>query len=90
MSGRKRVRYTLDIHFSGNAEKEAFVRRLKSVRALLSGSESVGSIDNFGLMSAMFDIVEGVVPPSSNAGSERQTTQSFMRNSGKSNCSVFV
>ena len=61
---KKRVRYTLDVHFSCEVEKDAFVRRLKSVRVLLSGEENLAAIDNFGLMSAMFDIVEGVVPQS--------------------------
>ena len=59
-SGRKRVRYTLDIHFRDGAEKDAFVKRLGTVRSLLS-SGNASSVDNFGLMSAMFDIVEGVV-----------------------------
>ena len=45
MSGRrKRVRYTLDIHFSFEAEKDAFLKRLGSVRALLSGGESVAAM----------------------------------------------
>ena len=59
------------------AEKDVFVRRLSSVRTLLSGDDSMASINNFGLMSAMFDIVEAVVPPSPMAGNERQTTLSF-------------
>lgn len=84
------MRYTLDIHFGVEAEKDAFVRRLSSVRATLSGDESVAAIDNFGLMAAMFDIVEGVVPPAPSAGNERQTTQSFMRNSGKCRTLVCV
>ena len=50
------MRYTMDIHFGVEAEKDAFVRRLSSVRTLLSGDGSMASIDNFGLMSAMFDI----------------------------------
>lgn len=89
-SKRKRVRYTLDIHFSVEAEKDAFIRRLSSVRTLLSSVESQASIDNFGLLSAMFDIVEGAIPPAPSAGNERQTTQSFMRNSGRSSLQFFV
>lgn len=89
-SRRKRIRYTLDVHFGTDAEKDAFVRRLSSVRALLSGEESMAAIDNFGLMSAMFDIVEGTVPPTPSAGISRQTTQSFLRSSGKSDCSFSV
>ena len=84
-SRRKRVRYTFDIHFSAEAEKDAFVRRLSSVRALLSGREGISTMDNLGMMSAMFDMVEGVVPPAPSAGNERQTTLSFLRSSGESN-----
>ena len=70
-------------HFGTEAEREAFIRRLGSIRALLSGGEGTVGIDNFGLMSAMFDIVEGVVPTAS-AGNERQNVyQSFLRDSGK-------
>ena len=42
-------------------------------------------MDNLGMMSAMFDMVEGVVPPAPSAGNERQTTLSFLRSSGESN-----
>lgn len=77
---RKRVRYTLDVHFAVEAEKAAFVSRLQGVRGLLSGGEGM---DNFGVMSAMFDMVERTIPPTSNAGNERQSSQSFMRDSGK-------
>lgn len=81
MSRRKRVRYTMDIHFDCEAEKDAFMKRLSDARAMLSGS-SQGFIDNHGLMSAMLDLVEGASPPVSNPGNERQI--SFMRNNGKS------
>ena len=84
------MRYTFDVHFGGEAEKDAFVRRLSNVRSLLSGGEGLAAMDNFGLMSAIFDIVEGALPPATSAGNERQTTQSFLRNSGKSKCPVFV
>ena len=33
---RKRVRYTIDVHFGSHKEKAAFVCRLKRVRELLS------------------------------------------------------
>lgn len=89
MSRRKRVRYDLDIQFSVEAEKDAFVKRLKAVRALISGGEGVRAVDNFGLMSAMFDIVEATIPQqgTSSTGDRRESSssqiQSFMRNSGK-------
>ena len=82
------MRYTLDIHFSVEAEKDAFLRRLSSVRELLSGGEGLAAIDNYGLMSAMFDIVEGMEHSTSTPGNSRQVT-SFMRSNGKPLCSCF-
>ena len=80
---RKRVCYTLDIHFGVEEEKEAFVRRLKVVRALISGEQGVLAVDNLGLMSAMFDVVEAAMPQASSAGNKQESVQSFMRNNGK-------
>jgi len=54
---RKRVRYTLELHFSGEEEREAFSRRLSAVRQLLS-PPGVARVDNTALMSALFDAVE--------------------------------
>ena len=85
MAGRtggkqERVRYNLDINFSVEAEKDAIVQRLKSVRALISGGEGAKSVDNFGLMS----VILGKNPPqASSPGIRRENTQSFMRNEGK-------
>ena len=55
------------------------------MRALLSGREGISTMDNLGMMSAMFDMVEGVVPPAPSMGNECQTTMSFLRSSGESN-----
>ena len=77
------MRYTLDIHFVVSAEKDAFLRRFSHVRDLLSRGKG---IDNLGLMSAMFDIVEGIVPSTATAGNEHQTVQSFLKNSGRLVC----
>ena len=80
---RKRVRYTLDVHFSSQEEKETFVRRVKSVRDLLTPAGHP-HVDNHGLMSALFDAVEGISSRSiQNTG--RTDTTCFLSNSGK-NC----
>lgn len=78
----KRVRFTYDIKFGKQEEKEAFVKRLEDVRSLLSGRWGA-DLDNLGLMSAMFDLVEATFPARHSAGNERQTPRSFLRNNGK-------
>ena len=81
---RKRVRYTLDVHFSSQEEKETFVRRLKSVRDLLTPA-GCSPMDNHGLMSAMFDAVEGC-----SIQDERTDSNCFLSNSGKDYIIVIV
>ena len=54
VSNRKRVRYTIDMHFSS---LEAFIHRLKTVRKHLTQDGSV-SLDNHGLMLALFNAAE--------------------------------
>ena len=71
---RKRVRYTYDVHFVNQEEKEAFLQRLKNVRQLLTPA-GCPSLDNCSLFNALCDAVEGVSQPTS--------TKSFMLNSGK-------
>ena len=83
-SGRKRPpRYTFDVHFASEEEKEAFTTRLKSVRQLLT-PEGSRSIDNYSLFNALFAAVEGASQPTSDSG---PSTRSFMRNNGMFNSS---
>ncbi|XP_019856532.1 PREDICTED: uncharacterized protein LOC109585045 [Amphimedon queenslandica] len=91
-SGRSgtRIRMTFNIEFQSVAEKGAFSRRLEDVRSLLSKNK----LDNFGLMTAMFDVVEDSLMHGSSqspAGIGRKRSeehegsseiQSFNRNSG--------
>ena len=84
---RKRVRYTLDVHFRSQEEKETFVCRLKSVRDLLTPA-GCSPVDNHGLMSAMFDAVEGCSARS--VQDERTDTNCFLSNSGKNYIVMFV
>ena len=82
-STRKRVRYTLDVHFVTTEEKDVFVQRLNNVRRLLTPAGSP-LLDNFSLMSAFCDAVEGDSSSSqTSASSVCPTVKSFMSNSGK-------
>lgn len=85
-SKRVRVRYSIDVNFDSEERKQTFKLRMESIRKRLTPSGSP-SLDNFGLMYAMFDIVEGVIPADL-AGTARETchTQSFQRNSGNFLC----
>ena len=80
-SGRKRPpRYTLDVHFASEQEKEAFTERLKAVRQLLTPAGS-RPIDNCSLLNALFDAAEGAGAPQPTAGGS--FSKSFMRNNGE-------
>ena len=57
-TSRKRVRYTMDVHFVDEEEKQAFLGRLKHVRELLKPSGSP-LLDNFSLLSTLCASVEG-------------------------------
>ena len=85
-SYRKRVRYTLELHFSGEEERDAFSKRLMSaVRQLLSPT-GAARVDNTALMSALFDAVEKTSASSPTASAESSLSSScssFQRNSGE-------
>lgn len=84
-SGRTRVRHSVVVGFDTQEEKAAFQRRLEHVRALLTPAGQP-TLDNNGLMAAIFDHVELLMPTRSPfPGSERASVsvQSFNRNSGK-------
>ena len=59
---RIRVRLSLGVEF-GQAAKSAFSSRLEYIRSLLT-PPGLRSLDNHGLLSALFDLVEGSVPSS--------------------------
>ena len=79
---RKRMRYTLDVHFTAAEEKEAFIHRLRHVRELYS-PEGGPTVDNCTLMTTLFDAAskEDDVPVLE-IGTE-PTVRSFLQNSGK-------
>ena len=68
-SARKRVSYTLDVHFGTPEDKERFVQGLKHVRQLLSQAGNAAE-DRNSVSQPTFD-------PSSDSN-----TKSFLRNSG--------
>lgn len=91
---RVRVRMSLGVEFENPAAKAAFSRRLEHVRSLLTPPE-LKNLDNQGLLTAMFDVVERSVSSSlpgisraSSGPSEESTEgvsvmQSFNSNAGK-------
>ena len=60
---RIRVRLSLGVEFDSQAAKSAFSSRLEYIRSLLI-PPGLRSLDNHGLLSALFDLVEGSVPSS--------------------------
>ena len=56
-SGRKRVRFTVDVALPSETARTAFKDRLSSVRDLLSPAGGP-KLDNLGLMSALLDLAE--------------------------------
>ena len=80
-SSRKRVRYTLDVHFSNLEEKEAFQTRLKNARELLTPSGCL-PIDNISLMNALLEAVEKREPSQDTEPAETYS-RTFLRNSGE-------
>ena len=94
---RSRVRLSLGVEFDNLAAKAAFTSRFEYVRSLLTPAGQ-RSIDNLGLLSALFDLVEGSVLPSlpvvsralsgqlpgtSRSSSPVSSVQSFNSNAGK-------
>jgi len=86
--GRKHVRHSLVVQFESSAARDAFKSRLELIRSLLTPAEQP-LLDNNSVMSAMFDLVERVVPAPL-AGSERSTWQTFNRNGGSFPSQLFA
>ena len=82
MATRKRVRYTIDINFSNQEEKDVFQTRLKSVKERLSTGGCVP--DNRSFMDLCLEALESRISHGAINHEEATTmvTQSFMRNSG--------
>jgi hypothetical protein len=78
---RSRIRHSLVVSFDSPEGRTAFKSRVEHVRSLLT-PPGQPSLDNNGLMSAIFDHVERFAPVF--PGTERASAvQSFNRDSGK-------
>ena len=56
-TGRKRVRFYLDVKFANEQAKDSFSARLQSVRERLT-PPGAPQLDNNALMSALFDLAD--------------------------------
>ena len=59
-SRKERVRFTLDLNFTSDAEKDAFCGRLSAVRDQITPSGS-HTLNNCELLSALFDLLTNTV-----------------------------
>ena len=79
---RKRVRYTFDVCFMSQQQKDDFKARLGSVRDLLS-PQGGPKLDNLGLMTALFELAEACHGGRSGTTESLSDSRSFLPNSGK-------
>lgn len=75
---KKRVRFTLDINFGSEAEKDAFSTRLSAVREQLT-PRGAHVLNNLELMQALFSLASS---SSTEEGQQCPSSGSFLRNSG--------
>ena len=71
---------SLVVDFDGQEGRQSFKRRIEQVRNLLTPPGK--TLDNYGLMAAMFDLVERFAP-SFPESEQFSAVQSFNRDSGK-------
>ena len=79
---KKRVRYTFDVCFSSQQQKDDFKAGLTAVRDLLS-PQGVPKLDNHSLMMALFELAEAPRARQSGATETLSGSCSFLPNSGK-------
>ena len=79
-SKRKRVRFTLDVNFTTEAEKDAFGAQLSAVRDRLTPRGSP-MLNNHDLLLALFDLASN--KPSSSESQQYPSSGSFLRNAGQ-------
>ncbi len=79
-SQRNRFRHSLVVNFDNQAAKAALAEHVRSVLS----PAGQPTLDNAGLMSAMFDLVEQLMPaPYAGSPSVVPARQSFNKDSGK-------
>ena len=79
---QKRPRFTLQATFPSNEERDTFSRRFEAICKILQPV----ALDNHGLLCATFDTVERSTRQDTFPGDARVETKSFLRNSGKIEC----
>ena len=86
---RSRIRWSYDVPFSCQEDKQAFQATLDAIRRLLDPADK---LDRHGVMCAMLDIVERSIRPTFTGTRSRQSelleerpadVQSFLTNNGK-------
>ena len=78
-TGRKRVRFTLDVTFPSTECKDALLARLTSVRDKMT-PPGVAKLDNYGLLSQLFSLAESRPSPAQLSQEEDQEVYSVPRN----------
>ena len=94
-SGRKRVRFSLDVTFGSPEERDIFLNRLKRARECLTPRGSSVLVDNFGLMTAMLDAIESQAEDRATLQDDVDTAtdklpKSFLRDGGKNKISLVL
>ena len=79
----------MEVNFVSQEGKEAFLRRLQSVRELFT-PDGCPPLDNHGLLNAMFDAIEGSTSGcASDPRSANAEASCFLSNSGKTKYSDY-
>ena len=80
---KKRVRFSMDVNLTSEAEKKAFCERLSSVRDHLTPGGSP-AISNYELLLSKFNLVDSAPsgPSSSQQADKCPSRGCFLRNSG--------
>ena len=83
-SRKKRVRFTMDVNFTSEAEKDAFCERLSAVRDKLtpSGSQTLNYYELFAGLQG-FDLAGKHTPTSTLPSQQCRSSGSFLKNAGQ-------
>lgn len=81
-SRKKRVRFTMDVNFTSEAEKDAFCGRLSAVRDKLTPSGSQ-ALNYYELLLALFDLAGKHTPTSTLPSQQCRSSGSFLKNAGQ-------
>ena len=91
-SGRKRVRFSLDVTFGSPEERDIFLNHLKRARECLTPRGSSVLVDNFSLMTAMLDAIDSQTEDRATLQDDTATDKlpkSFLCDGGKNKSVLF-